>query len=228
MKKLLVFIVTAALLVTPALASAEPILPDGAAPDTMHHVTVEVTKEATCGEKGLLTYSYDGEPYLTVETLPTGEHTPDGPAATCTEPVACAVCGTILEPAAGHAYTYQYDAEQNEDGTFASFGTWKCDTCGDVMEATEGNAVYYYGLAEAPDPAAGGSAAEGTASDATPADAAEEATPADAGSEPAQQSEGRSLNTVWIVLAVVIVVVLAALMRSFGKKRPVRKEDGEE
>ena len=221
MKKLLVFIVTAALLVTPALASAEPFLPDGAAPDTMHHVTVEVTKEATCGEKGILTYFYDGEPYMTMETLPTGEHTPDGPAATCTEPVACAVCGTILEPATGHAYTYQYAAVQNDDGTFATFGTWKCDTCGDVMEATEGNAEYYYSLAEAP-------AAEGTASDATPADAAEEATPADAGSESAQQSEGRSLNTLWIVLALVIVVVLVVLMRSFGKKRPVRKEDGEE
>lgn len=149
MKKLLAFIVMAAILTCPVLASGEPAeAPAAVAEDAVHHVTVEVTKEATCGENGLLTYFYDGEAYMTVETVATGKHTPSADAATCTEPVICTVCGAVLEPVASHAYTYQYDAVQNADGTFSSFGTWKCDNCGATLPATEGNAVYYYGLLE--------------------------------------------------------------------------------
>lgn len=260
MKKLLAFIVMAAVLVTPALASGEPAAEaPAAAQDTVHHVTVEVTKEATCVEKGLLTYYYDGAPYMTVETVATGEHTPSAPAASCTEAVVCTVCGTVLEPAAGHSYTYQYDAVQNADGSFASFGTWKCDVCGDVLQATEGNAAYYYGQPEAPSEAPAIVAApaeepapeeapaeEAPVDEATPADtAAEEASPADASAEPAPEGEAsadpaaattvisnpnydpdaHNWGSIEIALVVVIVVVTAILMLSFGKGTPARKKD---
>ena len=208
MKKILAFILMAAILTVPALASGEPATsaePAAAVQESAtNRVTVEVTAEATCTEKGLLTYTLTDGSTLEVETAPTG-HTASAPAPTCTEPVVCTVCGDILAPAAGHAYTYQYDAVQNEDGTFAEFGTWKCDNCGDILAATEGNAVYYYGQQEE-------AGASGEAS-------AEEAVQAAVISNPNYDPDAHNWASIEIVMAIVIVAVLAVLMLSFGKKR---------
>ena len=259
MKKILAFILMAAILAVPAMASGEPAAssepapaaeaPAAAVQDTAaNRVTVEVTVEATCVDKGLLTYTYPDGQTMEVETVPTGQHdyvatvteatctedgvttytcsvcgdtytevipaaghTPSAPAATCTEAVICTVCGETLEPATGHAYTYQYDADQNEDGSFATFGTWACDNCGDILDATEGNAVYYYGQRDA-----------GASDEAPPEEAA-----APEVSNPDYDPDAHNWGTIEGVMAIVIIVVLAVLMLSFGKGTPVapKKED---
>ena len=261
MKKILAFVVMAAILVCPVFAagapSADPAVVAVAAEPaaqvaTNRHISVEVTVEATCVDKGLLTYTYDDGSTLTVETLPTGEHTyvpavqeatctedgavvytcsvcgdsysesipatghvPAATAADCVTPVVCTVCGEVLVPAAGHNYEYQYDAIVNEDGTFATFGTWACTVCGDTLDATEGNAVYFYGQAEAP--AAG--EASGEASSEEPA---EEAAPA---GNPNYDPDAHNWTSIELVMTLVIVVVFAVLMLSFGKGSPAKKED---
>lgn len=219
MKKILAIVLMAAVLVCPAFASGEPAAQTAQTPAAAqtaqagcnHDFKVDITTAATCTEKGLLTYSCAkcGLTY-TVETVPTG-HKPNAAATTCTNAVVCTVCGTVLESAAGHTYSYQYDAEQNEDGTFATFGNWKCDACGDVVPATEGNAVYYYGLQTA-------APASGEASGA-PAEAEV--------ANPNYDPEAHNWTSISVTLAIVIVAVGAVLMLSFGKKTPVaaQKED---
>ncbi len=254
MKKILAIVLMAAVLVCPAFASGAAAATTATASqaDCNHAFSVEITKEATCTEKGLLTYtcSLCGLTY-TVETVPTGEHsyvasvkdatctedgaitytcsvcgdsytevipaaghTPSAAAATCTEPVVCTVCGTVLEEAVGHSYTYQYDAVVNEDGTYADFGTWKCDVCGDVVAATEGNAVYYYSLQEAAS-ASGEASAEASAEETVEV------------ANPNYDPEAHNWGTIEIVMAIIIVVVFAVLMLSFGKAVPAarKKED---
>ncbi|MCD7769980.1 MAG: hypothetical protein LUH36_07705 [Oscillospiraceae bacterium] len=170
---------------------------------TGEHSYVASTKEATCTEEGLITYtcSVCGDTYT--EVLPTTEHTPSAEEATCTEAVVCTVCGTELVPATGHSYTYQYDAVIAEDGTYESYGTWVCDNCGDVLDATEGNAIYYYGLLEGDD------AAPDTAS----AEAAE--------AEAVEVSDPN--NGLWYTISVIMVIILVAelaiIMLSFGRKK---------
>ncbi|MCC8357420.1 MAG: hypothetical protein LJU34_06205, partial [Oscillospiraceae bacterium] len=153
-------------------------------PATGEHTYVVSTKEATCTEEGLITYtcSVCGDTYSDV--IPTTEHTPSAEEATCTEAVVCTVCGTELIPAVGHSYTYQYDAVIAEDGTYESYGTWVCDNCGDVLNATEGNAIYYYGLLET-DEAASDEAAE---------------------AETVEISDPN--NSLWYTIAIVMVIVL--------------------
>ena len=225
MKKILAIVLMAAVLVCPAFASGEPAA-QAAQPaaaqttqaDCNHDFKVEITAAATCTEKGLLTYSCSkcGLTY-TVETVPTG-HKPNAAAATCTEDVVCTVCGTVLAPATGHTYSYQYDAQQNEDGTFASFGNWKCDVCGDVVPATEGNAVYYYGL-QSEAPASGEASGEASGSEEAPA----EATLANPNYDP----DAHNWSGITATLAIIIVAVGIVLMLSFGKKATVavNKED---
>ena len=225
MKKILAIVLMTALLVCPVFASgdataeapaavAEAAAPAApvAEPECNHAFTVEETAVATCTEKGLLTYACSkcGLSY-TVETLPTG-HTPSAAAATCDQDVVCTQCGEVLETAIGHAYTYQNDYVQAEDGTFVSFGTWACDNCGDVVEATEGNAVYYAGL-EAESAASGEASAEASA-EAAAEPAAEVANP---NYDPADYNWA----SICLTIAIVIVVVGAVLMLSFGKKKKI-------
>lgn len=222
MKKILAIVLMAAVLVCPVFASgeasAQPAAPAAAAAEAAPAVTettqaphyvLEVVTPATCTENGVSAYvdGNTGETLFTFETAATG-HVPSADAPTCTDPVVCTQCGEILEPAVGHSYTYQYDAVQNEDGTFASYGTWKCDNCGDVVAATEGNAVYYYG-AEAAAPAASEEASGESA----------EAAPAAEASNPNYNPEAHNWASIEIVLALVVVVVGAILMLSFGKKK---------
>ncbi len=171
-------------------------------PATGEHTYVVSTKEATCTEEGLITYtcSVCGDTYS--EVIPTTEHTPSAEEATCTEAVVCTVCGAELIPAVGHSYTYQYDAVIAEDGTYESYGTWVCDNCGDVLDATEGNAIYYYGLLEGDD------TASDEASDEAEAETVEISDP------------NNSLwYTIEIIMVIILVAELALIMLSFGKKK---------
>ena len=212
MKKILAIVLMTAVLVCPVFASGEAApaaqAPAAAAPAAeaaqAPHYVLQVVQEATCTENGVSAYIDDstGEVLFTFETAATG-HVASADAPTCTEPVVCVKCGEVLEPAIGHSYTYQFDAVQNPDGSFASFGTWKCDNCGDVVDATEGNAVYYYGAAAAP-------AAEGTGEPAS--------AEAPAAAETPDPHTG-AWATIEIIAVIVIVVVGAVLMLSFGKKK---------
>ena len=229
MKKLLVIVLMMAVLVCPVLASGEATA-DAAAPAAAAapavdaagapHYVLQVIQEATCTENGVSAYVDEstGEVLFTFDTAPTG-HVPSASAPTCTESVVCKVCGETLEPATGHAYTYQYDAVQNEDGSFAAFGTWKCDNCGEVVNATEGNAVYYYASAAEPAVAAEPAASEEASAEASEEAAAEpEAEAAEVGN-PDYDPDGYNWASIEIVLALVIVVLGAVLMLSFGKKK---------
>lgn len=229
MKKILAMVLMMAVLVCPAFASGEasaeeaPAAQDAAA---VPHYALQVVQEATCTENGVSAYvdSETGEVLFTFETPATG-HEPGSAAPTCTDAVVCAKCGEVLEPATGHNYTYQYDAVRNEDGSFASFGTWKCDKCGDVVEATEGNAVYYYAEEAAGEAAPGEEPADAaSAADAAPvaepsgeaSEAAGEAAPV---SNPNYDPAAHNWASIEIILALVIVAVGAILMLSFGKKK---------
>ena len=228
MKKILAIVLMAAVLVCPAFASGEAPAPAAAAPaaapaaaapaETAQapHYVLQVITPATCTENGVSAYvnGSTGDVLFTFETAAAG-HVPSADAPTCTEAVVCARCGEVLEPAVGHSYAYQYDAVQNEDGSFASFGTWKCDNCGDVVAATEGNAVYYYGVHAKPVPVA--DEPSGEPSEASPEAAPEEA-PAEA-VNPDYDPYAHPWASIEIILALVIVVVGAVLMLSFGKKK---------
>lgn len=212
MKKILAIVLMTALLVCPVFASGEAMVQAPVAePACNHAFTVEKTVEETCTEKGLLTYACSKcDLSYTVETLPTG-HNASAAAATCDVDVVCLNCGEVLEAAIGHAYTYQMDAEVAEDGSFVTFGTWACDNCGDVIDATEGNAVYYYGEAEAEAASAEPSA------EASEEASAEAAAPAPA--NPNYDPAAYNWTQICLVLAIVVVVVGAVLMLSFGKKK---------
>lgn len=226
MKKILAIVLMTMLLVTPALASGEAAAEAPAAeaatavaapvaePECNHAFTVEQTATATCTEKGLLTYACSkcGLTY-TVETLPIG-HAPSAAAATCDTDVVCLNCAEVLEAAIGHAHEYQYDAVTAEDGSYISYGTWLCANCGDVTEATEGNAVYYYGQQE--------TAASGETSAEASTEASAEAAPAEAEAtvaNPNYDPAAYNWASICLTIAIVIVVVGAVLMLSFGKKK---------
>lgn len=229
MKKILAIVLMTAVLVCPAFASGEPQAQPAAEPavaaatEQAPHYVLQVIEPATCTENGISAYvdANSGETLFTFETAATG-HTPSADHATCTDAVVCTVCGEELEPATGHNYTYQFDADRNADGTFNSFGTWKCDNCGDVVAATEGNAIYYYGAAEAA-PAPAGDASAEPAGEAS-AEPSAEAAPAEEAavpeiSNPNYDPNGHNWASIEITLALIIVVVGAILMLSFGKKK---------
>lgn len=187
-------------------------LPDGA-----HDYQLTETT-ATCTEDGEATYTCSrcGDTYS--EAVQAAGHVPEEAPATCTHSQRCAVCGQVLTPATGHDYVYQYDAQRDEAGEFLSFGTWKCASCGDCLDATEGNAVYYYSLPEAE-----AAMAEASGTD-TQAPAAEtEASGTDAGSadSPADPQTG-----LWIAVsaAALAAIVLEAviLVRSLRRKSSER------
>ena len=183
---------------------------------TGEHDYVVTVKDATCTADGATVYTCTmcGDSYS--EPIPATGHVANIPAATCTENQVCTVCGEVLQAASGHAYTYQYDAVTAEDGSYVSFGTWKCDNCGDVLAATEGNAVYYYALKAAEEEAA---AASGEPSGEASAEASDEASGEVAEETAASSYDPAAYNwsLIEIVLTVVIVVVFAVLMLSFGK-----------
>ena len=74
------------------------------------------TKSPTCTSTGIRTYTCLVCGATKTETLPVKDHTP-GPAATCTSPQKCTVCGTQLAPALGHNYSgsYYYSAHPHEE-----------------------------------------------------------------------------------------------------------------
>ncbi|MGM9615878.1 MAG: hypothetical protein ACI3W7_10200 [Oscillospiraceae bacterium] len=225
MKKILAIVLMTAVLVCPVFASGEAAAaPAVAAESAAPHYTLQVIQEATCTENGVSAYvdSTTGDVLFTFETAATG-HNPSAAAADCDTAVVCTNCGEVLEPATGHSYTYQYDAVRNADGSFASNGTWKCDNCGDVVEATEGNAVYYYGVEE-PAPAAPAASGEPSVEPAASGEpAASEEAPAEeeaaAVANPNYDPDAHNWASICIVMALVIVVVGAVLMLSFGKKK---------
>ena len=217
MKKILAIVLMTALLVCPVFASAEAAGASAEPAAADLYAAVEVTKAATCTENGLLTYTLSDGTVIQIETPATGAHdyvvteTP----ATCTEDGAvvsvCSVCGdTVTEaiPAAGHNYEYQYDAQQAEDGSFVTYGTWACTVCGNVVDATEGNAAYYYGESETAAPAASDEAGAS-------AEASEEAS--DEAAAPADPQNGKWAG-IELVVALVLVLELAVIMFSFKKK----------
>lgn len=242
MKKILAFALMMAVLVVaacPAFASGEQAAPAAAeAP----HYSLQVIQEPTCTENGVSAYVDDstGAVLFTFDVAATG-HVPSADEPTCTDDVVCLVCGEVLEPAAGHEYEYQYDAERDAGGDFVTFGTWQCVKCGDVQPATEGNAVYYYGQIEeaapaepaepapaepAPateEPAASGEPSAEPAASGEPAAAteepAEEAAEAPAVMNPDYDPDAHNWASIEIVMAIAIVVVFVILMLSFGKKK---------
>ena len=174
MRKLFAFVLMAALLtatsICPALAFSETSVAPAAAVTQADGTATEVIKAPTCVEAGTAAvYDVATGTILRMILLPaTGEH---NYAAEVLEPTCesaggtrytCTMCGDsymadYVAPL-GHNYVYQYDAVRNADGSFASFGTLKCEHCGDVLEANEALAAYYYSLqegtaAEAPAPA---------------------------------------------------------------------------
>ena len=193
MKKAFLILLAAALLACPALASESP------QENPLDSYDAEVTREATCAESGLITYT---DPVrgggFTIEIPPTGEHDYEEVRTepTCVDPgsvtYTCRVCGDTyteeIPPTGGHHYVYQHDAEQNADGTFSFCGTWRCEVCGDETPADEADAVYYYGLTGAPETQSG--------TEEEPAETPEEALremPGDApAEEPAEVPVGES------------------------------------
>lgn len=154
-------------------------------PATGHDYQSVVTAP-TCTEGGYTTHtcSVCGDSYVDSETAPTGHDYVDVVTApTCTEQGytthTCSRCGdsyvdTYTDPT-GHNYVYQYDADvvYDEAGNitgYNSYGTWKCENCGDVVEASEGNAIYYVGpvTAASSDAAAASAAASDLPGDDPP------------------------------------------------------------
>ena len=219
MKKILAIVLMTALLVCPVFASGEaavqaPVAAPVVTPEPAcnHYFAVEVV-EAACTENGQQIYTCNLCGYGFVLEIPATGHSVSAAAATCTEDVVCVDCGVVFETAIGHVYTYQMDAEVAEDGSFVTFGTWACDNCGDVIDATEGNAVYYYGVAEQPaDPSAEPSA---EASE----EASAEAEPAVELANPNYDPAAYNWTQICLILAIVVVVVGAVLMLSFGFKK---------
>ncbi len=216
MRKILAFLLTAALLATPALA-------DGGCE---HEFNETVLRPATCVEAGLAAYTCAKCGYTYTAELPaTGTHTPEDAPATCTHSQVCVDCGRILVHAIGHDYAYQYDAERDGDGNFTAFGTWKCTNCGRVLPATEGNAEYYYSLPEA-EQAMASLAAPETASP-TDADPIDPATDTDLDSDapaPAAEDDDDKENDdgLWLAISAAVLTAVVAeaviLVLSLRKK----------
>jgi len=66
-----------------------------------------ITTQPTCTATGVKTYTCITCGETKTETLPKKDHTP-GPAATCTTPQTCTVCGTQLKAALGHNFSGSY------------------------------------------------------------------------------------------------------------------------
>ena len=177
---------------------------------TGEHTYVETGRTVTCTEDGQISYTCTlcGSSYFDLVKAP--GHVPDREEPECTAGVVCTVCGQTLIPAVGHDYQYQYDAQRDENGAFISYGTWRCANCGQTLAATEGNAEFYYSLADEP-------------ADEEPAD--DEASPTDI---PAEETDApapapsRSRTGLWIGIALAALAVIAAeavvLTRSLKKK----------
>ncbi len=212
MRKILAFLLTAAVLVVPALA-------DGGSCE--HHFEVTVLREATCVEEGLAAYRCDKCGYTyTAETPPNAAHTPEDAPATCVHSQVCVDCGKILVHATGHDYAYQYDAVRDENGNFTACGTWKCANCGKILPATEGNAAYYYSLPEAEQALAAPDADRASDTDAEPI---EPATDTDLDEpEPAAEADGEDNDGLWIAISAAVVTAVVAeaviLVLSLRKK----------
>lgn len=183
-------------------------------PPTGHSYVVTVTP-ATCTEQGFTTHtcSVCGDSYKDTVTEVTGHsYAGEVTPATCTEQGftthVCGNCGdsyvdTYTE-AGGHNYQYQYDAvvaydEAGSAAGYESYGTWMCENCGDVVAASEGNAIFYM---------------------ESVLDAGE-----DAEAPVASASSGSSISDAgWVTLEVIMVIVLVveciALMLTFEKKKP--------
>lgn len=140
MKKLFVFVLACVLLMSTAAfaaASEEPAV----ASDCAHHYEIVEAVEATCTEKGLITYACtECGASFSLETLPVGHsYAVATVAATCEEAGydqhTCVNCGDSyadnFTPALGHAFT-----EQTIPATCAADGAVvkTCTTCGAVEE----------------------------------------------------------------------------------------------
>lgn len=189
---------------------------------TGEHTYEETDRTVTCTEDGQIVYtcSVCGDSYAQPAAAP--GHVPDREAPDCENAVRCSVCGQTLIPAEGHDYEYQYDAVRDETGAFTDFGTWKCTKCGRTLAATEGNASFYYSLAEDADqaPAATGAPEEDAGQDVTPVPEATDAPAPDSAAE--APAPARSRTGLWIGIAVAVLAVVAAeavvLTRSLRKK----------
>ena len=90
------------------------------------------TKQPTCGAAG--TYETKcsrcgiGSPTGNGTIPPTGQHSWNRSSASCTEAKKCVNCGTIGQPALGHAYS-QVTTKQPTCGTEGTYET-KCSRCG--------------------------------------------------------------------------------------------------
>lgn len=94
---------------------------------TKHVFNGEVVQKATCTEKGTTKYTCDCGYSYTDKDIPATGHS-YGPAATCTTPQTCTVCGTQLKAALGHDFL-----SKTESDTYLKSAA----TC-------VNNAVYYY------------------------------------------------------------------------------------
>ncbi len=202
-------------------------------PDGEHDYELTDTT-ATCVLDGDATYTCTrcGESYTEHVTAP--GHVAEDRPATCTHSRVCVNCGQVLEPATGHDYTYQYDAERTQDGAFVTYGTWRCESCGRVLDATEDNAVYYYDLlarqeAEAAQAAAIKAAALEKDSGTDAIVQAEDDSGADtaAGEEPSDSDTAAGLGSeLWLIVSgtavLIIVVETIVLVRSLKKAKAAR------
>ncbi len=208
-------------------------------PDGDHDYELTGTT-ATCTEDGDATYTCSrcGDTYT--EHITAAGHIPEDRPATCTHSRVCVNCGQVLESATGHDYAYQYDAERDEDGSFITFGTWQCANCGRVLAATEGNAVYYYGLRAQEEEAAAEAAAaaadelpvfeedSGTDTDGAVAAWAEDGSDTD--TAPAAEDDDPAAadprTDLWLVISGVailaILVETVVLVRSLKKAKAAR------
>ena len=85
-----------------------------------------VLVKPSCTTDGIRVYACEGCGHEHSEAVPATGHTP-GPAATCTEPQSCTVCGAILSAAHGHAYKTERTAAGCET---MGYTTYTCEICG--------------------------------------------------------------------------------------------------
>ncbi len=109
----------------------------------------KVTKEPTCVESGVKTYTCVVCGHTTTESIdPTGEHKWNQGAVlvapTCTQNgvkrYTCTVCGTTTKdetiPALGHVWTFtEVITQPDEGGQHAGTGLYTCTRCGETREA---------------------------------------------------------------------------------------------
>ena len=80
-----------------------------------HYYTSKITKEASCGEEGIKTFTCScGASYT--EVIPANDYRHSWESATCTEPKKCKVCGKTEGKANGHNYNSSH----------------KCYSCGEM------------------------------------------------------------------------------------------------